>query len=454
MDYQRFVGEVYRRVPAYRAFLDHNRGSPSSSWESLPLTNKKDYLLAYSTEQLCWDGSLDGCHLIGASSGFSKEGAVFWPKRPQDEGDYLAAIEALFVDHYAIDRQRTLIFVCLAFGTWIGGMQLASVIRMLAASGRRPITACTPGLNLAEAVEIYARFGHAYEQVLWVTNPSSVNLIAALLERRSLQPPPASMSFAVVGEYYSEAFREQVASRFGHPLDDPLCVWTGYGSADAGGIGIETRETIALRKLFYHRPDLSQEYFGATDTPMLLAPVPDLRLEVVDGSLVVTKDQMVPLVRYDTGDAGGVLARERLTAIDGLPPALLAALPASIVYVYGRASDAVIFYGTNLLLNEVNNYLLSLPERYRYGGLFEVRPVEVGGVTTFDFTVYVRGEGSDALRDDYEAELLGFLKAQSLEFAAKYDALSGALGQPLITVRLRDVVATSGQLKHRYLVES
>jgi len=245
----------------------------------------------------------------------------------------------------------------------------------------------------------------------------------------------------------------QTLARFGHPADDPYCVWTGYGSADAGGIGIETRETIALRKLFYHRPALSREYFGTADTPMLLAPVPHLGLEVVNGSLVVTKDQMVPLVRYDTADAGGILSRERLAAVDGLPAPLVAALPESIVYVYGRAGDALIFYGTNLMLNELNSYLLSLPERYRYGGLFDVRPVEVGGVTTFDFTVYVRGEGSEALRAEYEAGLLGFLKAQSLEFAAKYDSLSSAIGQPLIAVRLRDVVETSGQLKHRYLAE-
>jgi phenylacetate-CoA ligase len=454
MDRDQFAAEVYRRVPAYRAFLDAQHLSASTPHDQLPVLTKESYLLAYPTEELCWDGSLAGCHLIGASSGFSKSGAIFWPKRPHDEADYLDGLDAMFVANYAIDRKPTLLFVCLALGTWIAGIQLASALRMLAASGRRPLTVSTPGLNLAEAVEIYARFGKHYEQVVWLINPSSVNLVAALLDRRGLRPPPASMSFAVVGEYYSEAFREKVASRFGHSADDPFCVWTGYGSADAGGIGVETRETIALRKHFYHQPALSKEFFGVADTPMLLAPVAGPELEIVDGNLVVTKDQMVPLVRYDTGDAGGVLTRERLQAAARVPEALLAALPDSIVYVYGRASDAVIFYGTNLMLNDVNSHLLALPDRYRYGGLFEVHPVEVEGVAVFDFTVYVQGPGSDALRADYERSLLDFLKERSLEFAAKYDALSGALSQPLITVTLRDVVETSGQLKHRFLVES
>jgi phenylacetate-CoA ligase len=453
MDRDQFAAEVYRRVPAYGAFLAAQHLSPSVPHDKLPILTKANYLLAYPTEELCWDGSLAGCHLIGASSGFSKDGAIFWPKRPHDEADYLDGLDAMFVGNYAIDRKPTLLLVCLALGTWIAGIQLASALRMLAASGRRPLTLSTPGLNLAEAVEIYGRFGRHYEQVLWLTNPSSVNLVAALLDRRGLCPPPASMSFAVVGEYYSEAFREKVAGRFGHPADDPFCVWTGYGSADAGGIGVETRETIALRKHFYHQPALSEEYFGVADTPMLLAPVAGPGLEVVDGKLVVTKDQMVPLVRYDTGDAGGLLARDRLRSA-AVPEALLAALPEAIVYVYGRASDAVIFYGTNLMLNDLNSHLLALPDRYRYGGVFEVQPVEVDGVAVFHFTVYVQGTGLHALRADYERSLLEFLKQRSLEFAAKYDALSGALGQPLITVRLRDVVETSGQLKHRFLVES
>ena len=191
MDHDQFAAEVYRRVPAYRAFLDAQHLAASVPHDQLPLLTKANYLLAYPTEELCWDGSLVGCHLIGASSGFSKDGAIFWPKRPHDEEDYLDGLDAMFVANYAIDRKRTLLFVCLALGTWIAGIQLASALRMLAASGRWPLTVSTPGLNLAEAVEIYARFGRHYEQVVWLTNPSSVNLVAALLDRHELRPPPA-----------------------------------------------------------------------------------------------------------------------------------------------------------------------------------------------------------------------------------------------------------------------
>lgn len=488
MDRDQLLQAVYARVPAYRAFLDARGGYPGgagsglteAAWVALPLTNKADYLLRYPTDQLCWDGTLDGAFLIGASSGFSRTGSIFWPKSWHGEEGYPAWLEAKLIELYAIDRRRTLAFVCLALGTWFGGMQLAATLRQLAATGRHPLTVATPGLHLAEAVDIYAQFGHQVEQVLWFTNPSNVNLIAALLERRAAsrvsQPeqqrveqtgwagdagadrpplPPydqGTMSFAVVGEYFGEGFRERVARQFGHPADAPFAVWTGYGSADAGGIGVETEPTIRLRKHLFHRPELSRRLFGTEDTPMLLEQAGDCLLEVVNGNLVVTKDQLVPLVRYDTGDAGGVLTRDQLDAIPDLPPELRAALPERVLYVFGRAGDAVIFYGTNLTVSEMNNHLLALPDDFHYGGLFDVRLEDRVGIDVLAFTIYVRDGTAPGLAERYRDSLLDFLTGRSLEFRTKYENLTAALGEPLISVTLEDIEAAGGNLKHRFIV--
>ena len=303
---RKLLADAWTRVPAYRAFLNSRGAGPDTPWAEVPLTTKKNYLLVNEVADLCWDGTLAGCHLIGASSGFSRAGSVFWPKRPKDEQSYVEGIETMLVEHYAIDQRRSLVFVCLAFGTWFGGMQLATALRTLAATGRHPLTVTLPGLNLGEAVEIYRRFAGAYEQVLWITNPSNVTLISALLSRAGIQPPPGSVSFPVVGEYFSEAFRERVAERFGHHRDAPFCLWTGYGSADAGPIGVETTATISVRKHIYRRPAVSQALFGTTDTPMLLLPAPGALIECVNGRIVVSKDLAIPLIRYDTGNVGGI----------------------------------------------------------------------------------------------------------------------------------------------------
>jgi phenylacetate-CoA ligase len=451
-DQEKLRQDVYQRVPAYRQFLERAGVAADAAWEQLPLTNKSDYLLAYPFEQLIWDGDLSRCHFIGCSSGFSKSGSIFWPKRPEDERHYLEGLRQTLIDHYAIDRKPTLILVCLAFGTWIAGVQMAATMRAMAIDRQDlPITVCTPGLNLSEAADICARFQDHFQQFLWITNPSNLPLIATLLQRRQVPTGGGRHSFAVLGEYYSQEFRHWVAERF--EQDSPYGIWTGYGSADTGGIGVETAATIALRRWYHEHPEECQARFGTRSVPMILAQSGDLLVEVIspaggspfEGELVVTKDQLVPLLRYNTRDAGGQLTRQEC-------PAEIPDLPETMVYVYGRASEAIIFYGTNLMMSDLADFFLGLPEDYRYGGLFEVRKKEREGVTIYLFSLYAF-EPDDALRERLEEALLGFLTGRSLEFAAKFEPLSRSFGEKLIQLSLCDAAQLQGRIKHRYLLE-
>jgi len=448
---EQFVRAVHDSVPAYRRFLAAAGLSAPGDWAALPLMDKQGYLLAYPVETLCHGGSLEGCHLIGSSSGFSRGGSTFWPKRPADEGDYVAAIEQMLIAHHGIERRRTLVMVCLALGTWIGGMQLAAALRTLAASARHPITVATPGLNLREAAALYQRFHQQFEQCLILTNPSNISLLGALLRAHCPDLTPGSVAFPVVGEFFTERFREQVARDFGHPVEAPFCVWTGYGSADTGDLGVETAATIALRKWLARRPERLRALFGRAEAPMLLAPTPKALIEIIGGEIVVTKDQLIPLVRYNTRDQGGLLARAQLAVVAGLPEALLAALPEQLLYVHGRVSDALVFYGTNLPVAAIGDFLLGLPEAFGYGGLFQVVRRERAGVARLFFRVFTRDGAGRA--EDYGERLLAFLREHSLEFAAKYDNLCAAAGGSLIEVELRDIAALDPSVKHRFILD-
>ncbi|HNY10260.1 MAG TPA: phenylacetate--CoA ligase [Candidatus Wallbacteria bacterium] len=453
MELKKFIKDVNDKVPAYSEFLAKNSKTVDSEWQSIPLINKKDYLLSYPLEKICWNGNLDGCHLIGASSGFSKSGTIFWPKRPDDEKNALEATENMLVKNHGLDRKKTLILVCLAFGTWIGGMQIATVIRTLASSGKYKLTVATPSLNLSESVEIYERFGKNFDQTIWLTNPSNVNLITALLKKRGNKIDHGSIFFGVVGEYFTENFREKVAADYGHESGEPFCIWTGYGSADTGDIASETRETIKLRKFFHKNHDMCKRFFGSENAPMILAKSSNVFVEIIDENIIVTKDQLIPLVRYDTKDAGGLLTKARLED-SPVPKEITSALPEEMLYVYGRASDTVIFYGTNLLVGSINDFLFSLPARYCYGGFFEVRTKKRDGVMFFNFTLFLNVEpAGDGLAAEYESELIAFLKSQSLEFNAKYDALCRSIGESLIKIELKKINFSTAALKHKYVIE-
>jgi phenylacetate-CoA ligase len=445
--------ETKSRVPAYKQFLDDKGFNFSGRWEEIPIIDKQNYLLQFPTIRLCRDASLKGCHLIGASSGFSKSGSVFWPKRAIDEKDYLKSVEHMLVNYYAIDKKKTLIFVCLAFGTWIGGMQLASAMRTLASSAKYDITACTPSLNLSEAAEIYSEFGESFDQFIWITNPSNINLIMYLLKQKDLKIPPGSMYFPVVGEFFAEGFRNKVEDFFGHSGDNAYTVWTGYGSADTGDIAVETAELIRLRKYIYQKPELSEKLFGTRNTPFLMNYFPDVYVEIIDGHIVVTKDQMIPLVRYNSGDRGDVLSRDYLSGIAEIPEEIIASLPDEILCIAGRADNEIIFYGTNLSLEEINDYLNNLPGEMNYGGFYEVEVLSESGFDLLRFYIHTDEETDDATRESYQRRLVSFLKTKSNEFRAKYENLSKSAGRPLIEVITKPVDPGQSEKKHKFIIK-
>lgn len=445
MDYKAFAKEVWKNVPAYRQVSSECR----SSFEDWPIINKHNYLLSYPMEDLCRPGSLDTIHLIGASSGFSKTGAVFWPKRPCDEKSYIINIEQMFVDNYHIDKKKTLCIECLALGMWIGGMQIAAAVRRIGLTEKYRFTLATPGLDLKTAVEVLEAYYKRYDQVLIITNPSNIPIITALVQEKGIQLQPASVYFPVVGEYFSEALREHICQEYGHPIEETGVLWTGYGSADTGAISAETADTIRIRKWFAHHPEMSRRYFGTEDTPMMLQLSSDAYVEIIDGHIVVTKDQFIPLVRYDTNDCGGLLDREDLRGV--VPDELLNKMPEQWMYVMGRADNAVIFYGTNLMIGEMQQFLLSLDSIEGYGGLYTVHEAKYNDISVFEFTIYTRGEKhADAER--FKSLLVNFLCNNSAEFAFKYHNLSKSFSKPLIVVKTDDISVLQGNLKHRFVI--
>jgi len=431
-------------VRGYRDFLESKGAMEPKSWADIPICDKQSYLLKYPIEELTKE-DISKAFLIGTSSGFSKSGSLFWLKESVDEEAYLRAVKELLVDNYHIDTKKSLIIVSLAFGTWIGGMQLASTLRNLASS-MDSVTVATPGLDLDEAAQIAKRFGGFYDTILWVVNPSSINIIYSLIkDERSLLE--GKIVFPVVGEYFSEDFREDMALKFGHKREYPFVLRTGYGSADAGDLGIEFEETILLRKFLNQNRELCMEIFGRDEAPMLFIKNEKSLIEIIDGEIVVTKDQFVPLVRYNTKDAGGLLNKSRLK--EHIDDSLYRKLPDEILYAFGRASDSIIFYGTNLNISQIGDFLFSIKDM-EYAGLFELREIKEQEISFFEFTIYTQ-----SIQEQYEKlyreRLIGFLKENSKEFAAKYEKLSSAVDRELIRVKNKPIKELKIDKKHRYI---
>ena len=449
MDKFALFKEVKNSIEGYQKFLKQNNFDEAQKWTDIPICNKKNYMLKYPIEKLCRQELFKKCSLIGASSGFSKEGSVLWLKQADDEKAYINAVKQLLISNYSIDSKSTLIIVSLALGTWIGGMQLACTFRKLASEMDNVIIA-TPGMDLKEAVHIAKRFGYLYKQILWITNPSNINIIYSLIldDKELLE---GKIYFPVVGEYFSENFREKIAKKFGHNKENPFVVKTGYGSADTGDLGIETEDTIKLRKYLNNNKSISQKLFNDEAPPMMFVKNPKAFIEVINNDLIVTKDQFVPLIRYNTHDNGGLIKKLKLKEA-GIKEDILQNLPDEILYVFGRNSNDIVFYGTNLNVTQIEEFLNSLNDSFSYGGLFEIETKEKDGIEFFEFTIYLLDK-KDSLQKQYQDSLIEFLKASSNEFAAKYDKLYSAVQEDLIKVKLDFIKNKNIEKKHHTIIE-
>ncbi|RDI53427.1 hypothetical protein [Nocardia mexicana] len=188
------------------------------------------------------------------------------------------------------------------------------------------------------------------------------------------------IKLVTAGEVFSEAWRTLVARRAGD-IDPGTDIVSLYGTADAGVLGNETPLSVEIRRLLAERPAVARDLFGASRLPTLVQYDPHRRyFEAVDGTLVVSGDGGIPLLRYHIADEGGILEHRRLLDFlarnDIRPTTPGPDLP--FVYVFGRSHFTVSFYGANIYPENITVGLEQPGICEEVTGKFVLRAVETG----------------------------------------------------------------------------
>jgi phenylacetate-CoA ligase len=350
---------VVATVPAYRAFLAEHNVDPAAvrttdDFHTLPLLTKDNYLRRYPLAQLCRGGQLLGCDMVAVSSGSTGE-PTFWPRSLADEFAVATRFEQVFHDSFAADQRATLAVVCFALGTWVGGMYTASCCRHLAAKGYS-ITVITPGSDVEEILRVITALGPQFEQVVLLGYPPFLKGVVDTGRARGVPWPDYHVKLVLAGEVFSEEWRTLVGERLGG--HDP-CYGSAslYGTADAGVLATETPLSIRIRRYLAAHPATARELFGQPRLPTLAQYDPRSRLlETHDGTLVLTGDNGIPLIRYHIADTGGLISFDAMLAFlagHGFDPAAalddrrgIRELP--FVHVFGRSQFTVSYFGANI----------------------------------------------------------------------------------------------------------
>jgi phenylacetate-CoA ligase len=355
--YQRCVADV----PAYRQFLEANGINPVGinsypAFQELPLMSKVNYMQAYPLPGRCFGGSLNGSDRVAVSSGSTGQ-PTFWPRSATYELDVAVRFEQVFHDSFRAHERSTLAIVCFALGNWVGGMFTTSCCWHLANKGY-PMLVATPGNNKAEIFRVVRELSPHFEQTVLLGYPPFVKNVIDAGVTEGIDWASYNPKLVFAGEVYSEEWRSLVGQRIGSmsPCFDSASL---YGTADGGVLGNETPLSIAIRRWLAKHPDAARQLFGESRLPTLVQYDPVSRyFEIHNGTLVVTGENSVPLVRYHIADKGGLITFDEMwdfLRAQGVNKPIDLGLandfaPRNLpfVYVFGRADFTVSYYGANI----------------------------------------------------------------------------------------------------------
>jgi phenylacetate-CoA ligase len=355
--YQRCVAEV----PAYRQFVESHGINPAeitsyAAFQALPLMNKANYMQAYPLPERCFGGSLNGSDRVAVSSGSTGQ-PTFWPRSATYELDVAVRFEQVFHDSFRAHERSTLAVVCFALGNWVGGMFTTSCCWHLANKGY-PMLVATPGNNKEEVFRVIRELATHFEQTVLLGYPPFIKDVIDAGSAEGIDWASYNPKLVFAGEVYSEEWRTLIGQRIGStsPCFDSASL---YGTADGGVLGNEAPFSIAIRRWLANHPGAARQLFGESRLPTLVQYDPASRFfETHDGTLVVTGENSVPLMRYHIADKGGLITYEEMRDfLNGHGIDCLAELglengyqPRNLpfVYVFGRADFTVSYYGANI----------------------------------------------------------------------------------------------------------
>jgi phenylacetate-CoA ligase len=229
----------------------------------------------------------------------------------------------------------------------------------------------SPGNNVAEILRVVDKLGAGFEQTVLLGYPPFLKDVIDAGLANGLDWPRLRPKLVMAGEVFSEEWRTLVGQRTGssQPYFDSASL---YGTADAGVLGNETPLSVCIRRYLAEHPAAARDLFGESRLPTLVQYDPRVRFfEVVDGTLLFSGDNGVPLVRYHIADSGGLISYDtmldflRQHGFDPLPQLRSQSdrgvRPLPFVYVFGRADFTISYFGANVFPENVSVGLEQAP---------------------------------------------------------------------------------------------
>ncbi len=417
-------------VKAYKNFIKSEKIDPRkiltiSDFDKVPPVNKVNYLRKYPWEDLCFKNSLSDQSLVLTSTSGSTGKPFYFPRNKIIDSQSSLYHEMFLQSSKLNYNKSTLVLICFGMGVWVGGVITYQAFKEISGRGHHPITILTPGVNKREIFEALKNIGSKYDQIVLCGYPPFMKDVVDEAKEYGVNWHDYNIRIIFAAEAFSEKFRDYIIKKTGvkNPYRDTMNI---YGSADLGTMATETPLCILMRRLALKKKSLYGKLFSdATRLPTLAQYIPEfIHFEAVNKSIYCSGRNVLPLVRYQIGDNGGVMYFsdvEKIFKEEGMDlrdEAKKAGISDSIselpfVYVYERTDLSTKLYGA-----------IIYPEHVKAGLLHEDFEEHITG----KFTMYTK---HDKKQNEY-LEINIELKPKILESQELYEKLLKSIVQVLM----------------------
>jgi phenylacetate-CoA ligase len=358
-----------KKCPAYREFLYDGNYKDSGSWslENVPVMTKENYVKKFDLESRCYGGKLPFPGTVIDESSGSSGVPNNWVRNNYEREDVKRVLQLNYEIIY--DDDNCILLNCFALGPWATGMNVS--MSLVDVGILKSI-----GPDAAKLENTLKLFGDKYRYLIFGYPP----FLKTWLDNTSLDLSTFRIDAVVGGEGISEGLRTFLLKYF-------KTVVSSYGASDLEiNIGVETELTIALRRLCFERPALSESLFARETPPMIFQYNPaDYIVETTaEGELlfsILRLDGAAPKIRYNLKDLGGTYShaglRSKLAEHNiGLNDLAAGQSAFPLLFVHGRGDLSVPFYGCKVFPSDIEEIINSNPSLTGNINSFQLRTVE------------------------------------------------------------------------------
>ena len=347
-------------VPAYRLFLKKNSIDPTkiknvTDLAKIPVATKDSYLRAFPLANLCKGGKLLHPLVFTATSGSTGE-PYYFPRLEKIDREYAVLIEYYLSQNKMSLEGPTLVIVCFGMGVWIGGLITYQAFESVSRENKHPISIITPGTNKEEIFNCLSTLAPNFSQTILIGYPPFVKDLLDEASTRKINLHKLNMRLMFAAESFSEKFRDYLGkkAKINNIYLDTLNV---YGSADIGAMAWETGISILIKRIISKDKKLYEDFFPSISRMPTLAQYNPhfITFESVEGSVVLSAENALPLVKYAIGDQGGVMSFYEVKKkferygydIKSLAKSvgIISVPELPFVYLYERSDFSTKFYG-------------------------------------------------------------------------------------------------------------